>query len=359
MDGAPAAPAHGRRAGEDPVPRRSGRVRRIAGGRVAGASVMLGPVDHRSGKAEVGGGGSGRWFGNPWPIVNVDSGLKALDVPRLVRAADSEGDSIGLGGACDRVESEFRPFTFATMWGASHISSQLFELDWTLTGGTHVDMFGVPPHCLVHLASSTDKACPPIPESHRQSIRESLRYGGSYNKEQLFVPLSVVLEDGREMTGLWIRNDNGCVTPVFLGRESESIQRSRSGIGFVDHNNQDQQAHEFSEEAQSKTESRTSHKVENESRLFGGSDSFSSTNVNVDTPALAGCVPRLDRASENPSEVTGSCASFNRVGSFFRRCWHNNFLGPLLWFVGQGVVIVGCGIFGAVLFGILKHVFFQ
>ncbi len=31
------------------------------------------------------------------PIVNVDSGLKALDVPRLVRAPDSEGDSIGSG----------------------------------------------------------------------------------------------------------------------------------------------------------------------------------------------------------------------------------------------------------------------
>ena len=227
--------------------------------------------------------------------VNVDSGLKALDVPRLVRAPDSEGDSIGLGESCDRVESEFRPFTFATMWGASHISSQLFELDWTLTGGIHVDMFGVPPHCLVHLASSTDKACPPIPESHRQSIRESLRLGGSYNKEQLLVPLSVVLEDGREMTGLWIRRDNGSIVPVFLGSENESIQRSRSGIGFVYHSNQDQQAHEFSEEAQSKTESKTSHKVENESRLFGGSDSFSSTNVNVDSGLKALDVPRLDR----------------------------------------------------------------
>jgi len=129
------------------------------------------------------------------------------------------------------------PYTFATHWGNCHISNQLFELDWSLTGGIHVDMFGVPPHCLVRLASSGDKEVPPIPESHLQSIRDSVRHGGFYNKEQLFVPLSVVLEDGREMTGLWIRYDNGCVTPVFLGRENESIQCSRFGIGPEAQNN--------------------------------------------------------------------------------------------------------------------------
>lgn len=35
----------------------------------------------------------------------MDSGLKALDVPRLVRASDSEGDSIGLGESSDPVDS--------------------------------------------------------------------------------------------------------------------------------------------------------------------------------------------------------------------------------------------------------------
>jgi hypothetical protein len=40
---------------------------------------------------------------NPRPIVNVDSGLKALDVPRLDRASDSEGDSIGLCGTVDPI----------------------------------------------------------------------------------------------------------------------------------------------------------------------------------------------------------------------------------------------------------------
>jgi hypothetical protein len=46
---------------------------------------------------------------NPRPIVNVDSGLKALDVPRLDRATEVPpqavgGDSIGLGGAVDPVD---------------------------------------------------------------------------------------------------------------------------------------------------------------------------------------------------------------------------------------------------------------
>lgn len=36
--------------------------------------------------------------------VHVDSGLKALDVPQLVRATDSGDDSIGLDESCDRVE---------------------------------------------------------------------------------------------------------------------------------------------------------------------------------------------------------------------------------------------------------------
>jgi hypothetical protein len=40
---------------------------------------------------------------NPRPIVNVDSGLKALEVTRLDRASDSEGDSIGLCGTVDPI----------------------------------------------------------------------------------------------------------------------------------------------------------------------------------------------------------------------------------------------------------------
>ena len=36
----------------------------------------------------------------------MDSGLKALEVPCLVRASDSVGDSIGLGVEVDPVESE-------------------------------------------------------------------------------------------------------------------------------------------------------------------------------------------------------------------------------------------------------------
>lgn len=162
----------------------------------------------------------------------------ASDTPHAQAATGAGTESEG--GCCQqrlvrpRSDSEpaynIAPYTFATHWGNCHISNQLFELNWTLTGGIHVDMFGVPPHCLVRLTSSEDKECPPIPESHLQSIRDSCYRWGSYNKEQLFVPLSVVLEDGREMTGLWIRYDNGCVTPVFLGRENESIQCSRSGI---------------------------------------------------------------------------------------------------------------------------------
>jgi hypothetical protein len=148
---------------------------------------------------------------------------------------------------------------------SAHKSNQLFESPLDPLAGKFLSLLSFPPHGLLHYISTKGESVPP--ERHLQAIRDKFHCGCD-NKEQLFVPLSIILEDGREMIGLLIHRGNGCVTPQFLDSENESTLRSRSDIFVEEPRNQNQPTHKFSEEVQSKTENKSLDKVVCEHQLL-------------------------------------------------------------------------------------------
>jgi hypothetical protein len=145
------------------------------------------------------------------------------------------------------------PYTMLMGIQGAQKQGRLFESPLDPLRGKNLSLFGVPPHCLLRYTSTKGEPVPP--EHHLQSIRDMMNHHGSNNTNQLFVPTSVLLEDGREMIGLWIDRGSGNVTPQYLGHENALSPRSRPDTYAEDRRNPSAPSHMPSESSQSTTAS--------------------------------------------------------------------------------------------------------
>lgn len=215
------------------------------------------------------------WENDQSPPTGEKSATQAQqDVPRP------------LGGtACSPSNYERAPYTMLMGIQSAHKSNRLFESPLDPLAGKSLSLLSFPPHALLRYTSIEGESVPP--ERHLQAIRELQNHRDFGNTEQLFVPLSVVLEDGREMIGLWIHRGNGRVTPQWFGRENQLSQRPDFDIYAEEIRNQAEPVRESLEASLSETGSMISDIIESANQQSGGLDSLSSANVGGDSRALA------------------------------------------------------------------------
>ena len=172
---------------------------------------------------------------------------------------------------CSPPISDFAPYTYLTHLRACQKLGQLFESPLDLSNGDQVVLCGVPPLFHLRYISKAGECYPP--EDHQQSIRAA-HYSGrweSRNKDQLFVPVKTLGEDGQEKFGLWLDRASGNVIPQESDRENKLDQHSRLYIDSVDRNNPSQLSDEFSTSVLSRTESTISDISERENQQLVGS----------------------------------------------------------------------------------------